>query len=615
MKRLTLLVITALCIGSYFVSATEQFDVSSDTQQASLPDGTLIRAVFSQTGATFYIGDQMFYFDELDRSRAQWIYDSFVWGGVVYPVMGTIGYYSRYTAVARQVLGVRSLLTLMSLAGYVLNEWYAVSNIYYIWKAGAWYALPSALTSFGIPSLYQLFTGNPLTEAHIYSLAAGLKGVHSLGGYMKQMKSRTNTQYIHVPLTGDIAHHFVIKAVFQERADLPALYEVNVISASQLENNKNSSYHQLARVLGEHGIERILLLPDKGGKGALTTFFYDPEQDKMARINLAAEDVGESRIPWLLHAMHLKVDRKSFSSVRSALHPSVIQAVADSCSAYFDQQLCLHGAVKGECSYLDKDSGARNAFSVPNDFGRVAHIGYEIKKSIFTFGSDDEQEPISVDWQEGMFWPGMTVVANDNSRTVKQWLIPEWASRFLTAELASRGRNLAASAVDQAGHLITRAAGVVHYRRMLDHRREHLAREAALRREAGQENNPVLSFLVNMWIGQSRVSKVALEDSAKRILAPYTPTSDDDTCPICASGEDGGKLVGWPSGGTAGAQPYHILCIEKNGVYEANKRLGDVVLAKWRTGRSTIDVESSTAHSPIKMRLRVTEWQTPRTER
>ena len=452
------------------------------------PSGTwefnnpVIPAKVTATGSTLFIGNQVLYFEGLDKEEVSWIYKSLLGGGTS-AILRNLAHYGYYAAAVPYFggSGLELLSASLRLSGASLYYYFTLSNIWRILDARAWYALPSAVNALNLYPLFKL-VGIPIKEHHLYLVAAALKGAGALGGAVDQYFSKTNIQYQHVPLSGAPGKQFMVKAIFPEDGSLSPLYEMNRIAIEEPEGKEG--YDKLSHVLAGLNIDRIYIVPDKSGSNTLTTFFYDHFKERNIKLAINGEFGSHAHSPWLLNAIHLKQDRQAIHSARSALSPRVMGVIAEAYNTYANAEQCSANHESG-CQRINQINGNYYLYT-PDllDPGAVNQVQHDGGGTDFVLDADENRRA-TFQWSNGIFWPGLSLTVHDKDASLVQWWFPEWFSRFLTVEMASRGRDLASSAVDRGVQYISKSTGFD--RRIMD---TELQRRNELRARLGMDPLP-----------------------------------------------------------------------------------------------------------------------------
>ena len=626
MKRLVRLALVIVCVLTFSVSADPAFDEMT----TSLPGGNAsryevqfsgtpsVRMLISSAGTTFHVGDQILYFDGLGRKEAEWVYSSFIRGGVIYPLIGVVGDGLMKTSFFRTNWIMNWMFYLAKGYSFVYSELYTYLNIYEIIKAGKWYSLPSLLMTLDFPKEIYRRTGMNYRQLHMYGLAAGLKGAGELSGAFTQLRSETATQYIHVPLTGSAGKHFMVKALFQQNGFRPG-YELSLITSGTLNTSQSpsgdrDSYQTLAHTLLKQKIDTVYLQPDEQKPGELLAVFYDPESRGTMRVTLQNYQNTHSAAPWLLHLMYRKRDRHGIDSARSVLSPSVIGAVSDALEACFEQAACEADTGTAGCFHIQKTAEGEYLYSFDEEFGQTASVQHLDSKSLFTFEAGRDDEPVGVSWADGTFWSGMEVTGNDSDDKVSQWLFPEWFSHFLTAEMTYRSREAAKGFIESSAKRIGLAAGIPGYVEEERARQLRIAyRDAAaqIAREARPLPEPAEGTgwmrLFSNWV--VRPTQVSVDTE----FPEHTPGSGENhECGICFGPDGKEGMVSWlgdkREDGTQIAQPFHRSCLENWGVELSKQHLRGIVSNMANGKGPTFTMEAPGKHSTQTATIRVTQW-------
>ena len=626
MKRLVRLALVIVCVLTFPVRANPAVDEmtislpggSDSRYEVQLSGASPVRMLISNAGTTFHVGNTILYFDGLGRREAEWVYSSFIRGGVIYPLIGTLGDGLMKTSFFRANRIMNWAFYLAKGYSFVYSELYTYLNIYKIMKAGKWYSLPSLLMTLDLPKEIYRRTGMTYRQFHMYGLAAGLKGTEELSGALTQLRSETATQYIHVPFTGSAGKHFVVKALFQQDGFRPT-YELNLITSEALDNSQSASgdmgsYQTLAHTLLRQKIDTIYLQPDEQKPEELVAVFYDPESRGTVRVTLQNDQNTHSVAPWLLHLMYRKKDRHGIDAARSALSPSIIGAVSDALEAYFEQAACEADTSTAECFHIQKTAQGEYLYNVDGGFGQTASVQHLDSTSLFTFEAEKGDEPVGVSWADGTFWSGMEVKGSDSDDKVSQWLFPEWFSHFLIAEMAYRSREAAKGFIQSSARRIGLAAGIPGYveeerTRQLwiayRHAAAQIAREARTLPEPAEGTGWMRLF--SNWVVKPTQVSVDTE------FPNHTPGSGENKeCGICFGPDGKEGMVSWLGGeredGTQIAQPFHRSCLENWGVELSKQHLRGIVNNMVNGKGPTFTMESPGKHSTQRATVRVTQW-------
>ena len=377
---------------------------------------------FTESGTLVRGGHQVVYLEGFGSKEISSIIKSFL-GGVV------------STASA---IGVSNLL-LMELKDpvyYGLSGYYILSNLLTVSNVGSWYIMPFLLKTIGY---------NPLLS---YGLAAVLKSSYLIGDLQTQHASPYQTQFINTDLSGHVANHFSVKAIFTDTTPKQAVYQFNRMPVDVPEG-KNDSYSKLASILRQMNVKQIAIHPiEDNGHNRLTTFFLDPALKTHIEIKIDGDFGSHYESPWLLQTLFQKKDRLGLTSVHSALSPEIIDAIAVSYEAYFTNNRSRRNNDENspQGALLERIAPNLFQYSIPDQqLGLAQSIRRELNYSLFRFEGVNEPA-ITLNWSDAgtsWSWPSLGMKQQDRSNPgPTQWLLPEWAGQLLAAELSFYSRRL-----------------------------------------------------------------------------------------------------------------------------------------------------------------------------
>ena len=430
--RLTLILFlalsTVLTTGAPLVTA-DQSTLSAPTSEES----SFVK--MTATGTAIRVGNQILYFEGMTENEVALIRNNFLYGGVLYALINRLAKFSAMHTVGGSRTALLTLFPLLASTAFTggAKIWYTLKNVKQIWDTGLWYTLPS---------LYWQFGGN---QPASYAFAAGLAGIGYARDVIFQNASETNTQYIHVPLTGESSKQFVVKAIFPSEPGEQPMYEINHIGLLSPYTSQGE-FSNLSAALGSLNVDRIYIQPrHERNKNLLTSYFYDPILEKTVTLELLDDFGNHTNSPWLIDAIFHKADRSLITSANSALSPQVIQTIAEAFNAYADRFICRKNHSEEVCARFWESAPGTYDYKTGQPIAALSsNTQTALDHSLFQFNSPLDGSSMSLKWSDGTFWPSLGMIPDDNiaDPPSTQWLIPEWISNFMVAELAFHSREL-----------------------------------------------------------------------------------------------------------------------------------------------------------------------------
>ena len=511
-----------------FVLGAEKNDQAAMQPPQEAPDLPFQESSYSWTpsvtmvsgGTALRAGRQLFFLEGLTSDQVGWIRNSFIYGGILPALLKHAANYGydHYIEGTPHAPWVRSVVTLGYMGHRAFYGIYAAKNLLYLWESGLWHMLP-AMASF-IPG----------TFPYPYLTMAGLAGLGSLYNSARQLSSETNTQSIHVPISGECSKHFVVKALFPENPDENAKYELNRITQGSNETDVDE-YQSLSQVLEQLNIDRIYIEPEHvHGKNIVTSYFHDPELEQTITIVLQDGFGYHSDAPWLLNALFHKADRNQIEKIYSAISPSVIQALANAYRAYEYRDHCKTNSSQTSCSAL-KETAPDTYYYQPEQ--PLLALSYqsviESRQTIFHFGSSRGEADTHITWSDGTIWPSLKVAPQKElpEDALSQWVIPQWVSDFLTAELATQAREQGYSFTDKAaGKFVSITPEAPLHRENRERRERREREESAIPR---WQESLTADILHRGRTGPAGEGPITFT----KATIPKGPPAEDWTCAIC----------------------------------------------------------------------------------
>ncbi|WP_257254452.1 MULTISPECIES: hypothetical protein [unclassified Endozoicomonas] len=411
----------------------------------------------SDEGTTIQLGNRVIYLDDLTRDDVNWIWQSFLYGGVMSAIFSTMalsyGFYFHHhwlNSCSIAILGTATSALLYTDAiltrfrfGYAL-----VRNVFSLD-----YPMPYAAVACLVLTREEHNQNNPLRTYVSPKLLLLLPLVKILSLLFFEDKGNTKT-HMDLTMAGRAAGLFIIYTGPSPMKRIS--YKLERAGVSELSAD-HDGYSALAKAMDENGLSAVYIAPSffkffpmpssKPDGNQVPEYLvalaficfhvHDGDELVYGMLVQRASDLKKSEVfpPYLLSAFSNSYNRSAIVKARTLLAPVFLEEVAQFLNEYGNNKTVQTKDIAGNVLHY--------YFYNRESRGEVADIQHTKDTSYFTFPGSDGFSEATITWSSQI--DGQQTLAldsgcnEDNSCVFSQYKVPAWVNKVLSIQLAYLG--------------------------------------------------------------------------------------------------------------------------------------------------------------------------------